>query len=241
MNNKYFIKNFKYKVKRLCNIPYATYLCVRFPFLYPRNRFTDKHYSNWKIEEKIKNIASKEEYKTIKFTDEFKPIRKPYTFKDNIAIKFYQTLHFILEVFHCLPTYTELDAMEKGWKKAFGIQICKELKRALKDNKILYKYRIMQIKEKWGCLHWYSSFTCDDVEDIIEKYEKISYHTCIVCGKPAHYLSSGWVCPYCEEHAPDGTKERERFYGYTKNRYKIKGEDKIYTYNELYGKEEDND
>ena len=24
-------------------------LCIRFPFLYPRNRFTGTHYNNWKI------------------------------------------------------------------------------------------------------------------------------------------------------------------------------------------------
>ena len=40
----------------------------------------------------------------------------------------------------------------------------------------------------------------------INKYEDISYHTCISCGKPAKYLSTGWICPYCEKCAPRGSK-----------------------------------
>ena len=27
----------------------STILCIRFPFLYPRNRFTGNHYNNWRI------------------------------------------------------------------------------------------------------------------------------------------------------------------------------------------------
>mgnify|MGYP003310314085 CR=1 FL=1 len=32
----------------------STILCLRFPFLYPRNRFTDKHYNNWVLQQQIK-------------------------------------------------------------------------------------------------------------------------------------------------------------------------------------------
>lgn len=31
------------KIKRIL---YSTYMCIRYPFLYPRNRFTDKHRVN---------------------------------------------------------------------------------------------------------------------------------------------------------------------------------------------------
>jgi hypothetical protein len=34
----------------------STFLCIRYPFLYPRNRFTGLHYNNWKIIEKIKEL-----------------------------------------------------------------------------------------------------------------------------------------------------------------------------------------
>lgn len=34
----------------------SCYLCIRFPFLYPRNRFTGKHYNNWELLDKAKAI-----------------------------------------------------------------------------------------------------------------------------------------------------------------------------------------
>jgi hypothetical protein len=91
--------------------------------------------------------------------------------------------------------------MEPGWRKAFGIQMCKEIKKELKKHKFLYKYRIVQIKEKWGYLHWYDSGSPKDskIYDIIHKYEQISAKTCGVCGKPATKMSKGWVYPYCDD------------------------------------------
>lgn len=170
----------------------STILCIRFPFLYPRNRWTGKHYNNWKlIEYHRKNwefayTLNKETYK--------------WEIKNRwlaIKIKFAGILADFLGIFHCLPTYTELDAMDTGWRKAFGIQMCKEIKAALKKNNCLKKYRITQIKEKYGSLRWYDYGAPKEVYDIISKYEQISTKTCIVCGKPAKYISKGWISPYC--------------------------------------------
>lgn len=98
-----------------------------------------------------------------------------------------------------IPSYTELDAMPDGWRKAFGIQMCKELKKALKQYNYLYKYRITQIKEKYGSLRWYSNGSPNGCEyPIINKYEDLSRRTCIVCGKPATKISKGWISPYCD-------------------------------------------
>lgn len=109
----------------------------------------------------------------------------------------------ILDRILFIPTWNELDAMPSGWRKAFGIQMCKELKAQLKKDHYLYKYRIAQIKEKFGYLHWYDEGASKEVYDIIDKYEDISYKTCIVCGKPATKLSGGWISPYCDEHFPE--------------------------------------
>lgn len=176
----------------------ATILCIKFPFLYPRNRWTGKHYNNWKlIEYHRKNwefayTLNKETYK--------------WEIKNRwlaIKIKIADFLDDFLWIFHCLPTYTELDSMETGWRKAFGIQMCKEIKAALKKNHCLYKYRITDIKEKFGGLRWYDAGAPKEVYDIITKYEQISYHTCIMCGKPATYISRGWISPYCSDCAYD--------------------------------------
>ena len=52
-------------------------------------------------------------------------------------------------------------------------------------------------------LRWYDCNTTTDIQKIIDKYEDISMKTCIVCGKPATYISRGWISPYCDEHIKD--------------------------------------
>lgn len=121
-------------------------LCEKYPFLIPRNRWTDA-------------------------------IPKDYNYK-----------------------YTELDALEDGWRIAFGEQLCEELKEALIKTGCLDDYRIIQIKEKWGFLHWYSN-TNDEIRKVISKYEEMSRYTCGCCGKPATKVTTGWIYPYCDECA----------------------------------------
>lgn len=99
-------------------------------------------------------------------------------------------------------SYTELDAMPEGWKKAFGIFICEDIKNALlecSDSSALDKYRIHQIKEKYGELRWYSNFDTEKTSEIRMKYEHLSKYTCINCGKiGVSVFDDGWVSPYCD-------------------------------------------
>lgn len=116
----------------------------------------------------------------------------------------------ILDKIFIIPNSTELDALEPGWKKKFGIDICKEIKQSLLKQggrKALKTYRIVQIKEKFGGLRWYDAWSTDEIlHVIIPKYEELSKKTCIRCGKPAKYISRGWVSPYCEDCAKDKSK-----------------------------------
>lgn len=102
-------------------------------------------------------------------------------------------------------SYTELDNMPDGWRKAFGEQMCEEIKQELEEKGILHQYRISQIKEKYGELCWYD-FGCTTkiLREIIPKYEKLSTHTCIKCGKPATRITLGWISPYCDDCCPIG-------------------------------------
>jgi hypothetical protein len=191
-------------MKKIKNIINNTILCVRFPFLYPRNRFTGLHYSNWKMIDKMSEYHKRAvhgEFKDNKFT--IKIISKR-AYVQWLVLKFYHD--YILQLFHCIPTYTELDAMEAGWRKNFGVQICKDLKKALlKDAGIkgLYEYRIMQIKEKYGQLRIYDTWSTKGTMKVIAKYENISEHICVICGKEAIGHSTGYILPYCAEHAPE--------------------------------------
>ena len=104
--------------------------------------------------------------------------------------------------YYCSPySYTELDAMPKGWRKAFGVQMCEEIREELIKNDSLYDYRITQIKEKYGELRWYDWGTKkgSKVWDIIDKYTELSRHICLHCGRPAEIIDNcGWLEPVCE-------------------------------------------
>ena len=100
-------------------------------------------------------------------------------------------------------SYTELDAMPDGWRKVFGEQMCEEIQNELNklsgEDKL--KYRIMQIKEKYGSLRWYTNWTTDGLEKVIAKYEAESCRTCCKCGALATKISLGWISPWCDECA----------------------------------------
>lgn len=262
-------------------------MCLKYPFLYPRNRFTGKHrvcllhrYRNKLYKNSIQEISvtgklvkEKPKYlnkqraffnyrvelnvenKTLKINNEvdsqlFKlnslmwnddrfeivdlnvtfgmlgnPIvqvyLKPKDENDNTNYGFsyyrvklitnkrkyrwYKIIKWIdekiLDNIFILPSYTEWDAMPAGWNKAFGKQYLKELKKQLKKDKMLYKFRIMDLKEKYGTLRLYVNYGSKELYNIIDKYESLSWNTCIECGKPATHTSKGWISPYCEECA----------------------------------------
>lgn len=96
-------------------------------------------------------------------------------------------------------SYTELDSMPDGWRKAFGEQMCEDIREELVHAEYLDQYRTSQIKEKYGTLCWYD-FGCTErmLRDIIPKYEHLSARTCIRCGNPATKVSTGWISPYCD-------------------------------------------
>ena len=281
--------------KKIKRVLYSTYMCIRYPFLYPRNRFTDKHRVNllYRSINKLHNQSRQEigitgklvkekpkylrkchaffnyrvelnvENKTLKISNEIdsqsfnldllmyddrfeivdsnvtfaifgNPIiqlyLKPKDENDNINYGFsyhrvklttnkrkyrwFKIIKWIDErVFDrilFLPTFTEWDTVEPEWNKAFGKQYLKDLKKQLKKDKMLYKWRITQIKEKYGTFRLYCNYGSPELYNIINKYESLSWNTCINCGKPATHTSKGWVAPYCEE-CVNNSKDPKRY------------------------------
>ena len=113
-------------------------------------------------------------------------------------------------------SFTELDDMPDGWRKALGIEMCEEIRNELIRTGDLYRWRIFQLKEKYASLRLYDNGHPKDsrIPDIISKYEQISERTCIVCGKPATRITTGWICPYCDDCCPKGQSESiDEYYG----------------------------
>lgn len=96
-------------------------------------------------------------------------------------------------------TYNELSFLDAGWKIAFGYEMLVELKAALEKNDYLYKYRITDIKEKYGTLRWYDAGAPEGVFEVIKKYMELSEYVCIVCGEPATHVTRGWISFYCKD------------------------------------------
>lgn len=117
--------------------------------------------------------------------------------------------------------YTELDVMPKGWRIAFGEQLCAELKDELERAGLLDDYRITRIKEKFGELRWYDSGNTEEGYRILDKYAKLSVRTCICCGKPATRVTRGWVSPYCDECCPDEPEFTTPIEEYIKDTYEF--------------------
>ena len=278
--------------KKIGRVIYSTLLCIKYPFLYPRNRWTDKHYNCWKIIEyhrenygkayhlislqiTDKEVNSEEQTEYYKFLDTKKEtyLRTDYSGdelviylgrnkgtiekiikKIKLGSKIYDsswvsgknvlvlkvnsveelkedynggfncirlTINQILafkikildwiekyplQIIHFPTYYTELDSMDKGWREAFGMNFCKDLRKALIRTggyKLLFRFRILQIKEKYGRLEVYCIGYNDEINKVISKYSKLSEKTCIRCGKPATWISKGWISPYCDDCVPD--------------------------------------
>ena len=97
--------------------------------------------------------------------------------------------------------YTELDAMPEGWLKAFGLDMIKEIQEYLNTlpEHARDSIAIVDIKEKFGYLHVYLTGYNKALREIISKYEQKSKFICIKCGKPATKISTGWICPWCDD------------------------------------------
>lgn len=103
-------------------------------------------------------------------------------------------------------SYTLFDDIPFGWCKAFGMIMIEEIQKCLEEINAVDNYRILQIKEKFGSLRWYSnvdaliSDICD-ISDIERKYEVISEHVCINCGKLDMPIVNikGYFSPYCPD------------------------------------------
>lgn len=103
--------------------------------------------------------------------------------------------------------FTWLDDLPKGWRKRFGKDICEDLNCLFVSINTDFnkKYKITQIKEKYGQLRWYDTGVPVEIhkqyDNIIKKYEDLSEHTCMICGKSGYIdYNNYWLEPLCDKH-----------------------------------------
>lgn len=115
-------------------------------------------------------------------------------------------LRLLLEKMH------EVNNLYEGWINAFVPDLIYELCDVL--GPYVEDFMVYQIKEKFGSLtiYWgwkHRDYTDEEhqdikeldnaVKDIVDKYRKISDHTCVKCGSKATFLSDYWVIPWCDK------------------------------------------
>jgi hypothetical protein len=69
-------------------------------------------------------------------------------------------------------------------------------------------FYVCQVKEKFGMLCFYVSSAYDEIFDLIQEYEKLSYETCEICGEKGetlvNYFGKGhWYKTLCPKHAEE--------------------------------------
>lgn len=79
-------------------------------------------------------------------------------------------------------------------------------------------FMIQQIKEKFGELRQYTSFSNEAIDLWTTLAEYVSSYTCIECGATegdndrfVYYESQGWISPYCEKHKKEDKKYIKKF------------------------------
>lgn len=99
----------------------------------------------------------------------------------------------------------------EGWYKAFGRAMINELNDILVKHNFVDEYRVVQIKEKYGSIRWYSNGIpaemTDEYYEWLNKYEALSEDTCIKCGEKSTHMTTGWIMPLCDECDETGRKE----------------------------------
>lgn len=59
---------------------------------------------------------------------------------------------------------------------------------------------IIQIKEKFGTLRFYTDRSTNLLSALIEEAEELSEKTCDICGKEGELRGGGWLRTLCDEH-----------------------------------------
>ena len=84
-----------------------------------------------------------------------------------------------------------------GWLKIIE-KYLPELSEVVKEN-YLSDFRVVQVKEKFGSLRFYTNYSTDATDKVIEKMEEECDKTCERCGAPGTLRTDGWWQVLCDK------------------------------------------
>ena len=84
-----------------------------------------------------------------------------------------------------------------------------------KDKDDKNKIEVCQVKQKFGSLRFYTSFSTDELDELIEKAENESAHTCELCGSKENIgYTCGWITTCCEKCVKEMAKRCKKTFNW---------------------------
>jgi len=90
-------------------------------------------------------------------------------------------------------------SVNDGW-----LQLLKDMIEELVANG--WDKQICDVKEKFGGLRFYTNAVNSKCQDIVSKYESLSFKTCETCGEPGEVRPSAWILTLCDKCYNNKTK-----------------------------------
>lgn len=94
---------------------------------------------------------------------------------------------------------TASDEFRDGWINLIDV-LCEQLQMQTDDHGAP-QVEALQIKEKYGTLHFYSTARSAEQDALVDFAESLSERTCEVCGAPGKRRELGWIQTLCDQHA----------------------------------------
>lgn len=100
-----------------------------------------------------------------------------------------------------------------GWYNLID-NLCKEIQDYI-DNTNSEQVEVVQLKEKFGTLRFYTNHSDDTIYSFIEKAELLSSKTCEICGTTKNIGTTlGWIitcCENCSKTLNRGWKRNDKY------------------------------
>lgn len=159
------------------------------------------------IKQKLQKLREEEEKR-------LKPVRIIYKSSDEVVFAYYRTengkkvyyedkegkcpiVNKEFEIY--IPYPFELFGVEcgEGWNKLIQ-PLFDYIENYNQDKAKDEQIKILQVKEKFGSLRFYTNFTTSELNKMEEDAEDKSYHTCEICGSTENIGHTiGWITTLC--------------------------------------------
>ena len=120
--------------------------------------------------------------------------------KPKLENKLYRDYPLLFVQRHLLPHQSTMYwgiECHNGWYKLLN-NLCANIQGYIDLNNI-QQVEIVQIKEKFGMLRFYTNFSDNVIDNFIEEAEQESNNTCEICGSTVNIGNTiGWVTTCCE-------------------------------------------